>query len=243
MTGSGKAAKFVMFLLFVSVTGNTAPTIYSCGLSSIIVFPFLVKVPRYFLAVGVTAIYIPVAIAAATNCECGTDCVPNPFYLVVKIVGSVRWSAGDGQCCSNFTSILTFKPSSSSILSPPPSPFTLAVYTALENFLVVLSYWTAMYIPISMIEPLIIRRPSSTSTFPLNIFNDRKRLPVGYAAILAMVCGVPIITAGMAQSWWTGWIAKKIPVGGGDIGFELGFLVTAVVYLPARILERRWTGK
>lgn len=52
-----------------SVTANTAPSIYSCGLSGIVVFPFLVRIPRYFLAIVVSCIYVPIAIVAASNCE------------------------------------------------------------------------------------------------------------------------------------------------------------------------------
>ncbi|KAJ9108757.1 hypothetical protein QFC21_000077 [Naganishia friedmannii] len=184
MCGSGRAARFVMVLFAISVTGNTAPTIYSCGLSSFVVLPFLAKVPRYFMAIAVTAIYIPLAIVGADH-----------FFV------------------------------------------------ALENFLAVLAYWTAMYIPPTIIESLFIRGPASALTYPVAIWNDRSRLPVGYAAIAAMCCAVPIITAGMSQAWWVGWIARKIPVGGGDIGFEMGFVVMAIVYLPCRILEKKLTGR
>ncbi|KAI5454614.1 hypothetical protein NCC49_003507 [Naganishia albida] len=184
MCGSGRAARFVMVLFAISVTANTAPTIYSCGLSSFVVLPFLAKVPRYFMAFGVTAIYIPVAIVGADH-----------FFV------------------------------------------------ALENFLAILAYWTAMYIPPNLIEPLLIRKPASVITYPVAIWNDRSKLPVGYAAIAGMCCAVPIITAGMSQAWWVGWIARKIPVGGGDVGFELGFVVMALVYLPCRLLEKRLTGR
>ncbi|GHJ85628.1 hypothetical protein NliqN6_2030 [Naganishia liquefaciens] len=184
MCGSGHVARFVMVLFAISVTANTAPTIYSCGLSSFVVLPFLAKVPRYFMAIAVTAIYIPVAIVGADH-----------FFV------------------------------------------------ALENFLAILAYWTAMYIPPNLIEPLIIRRPASILTYPVAIWNDRSQLPVGYAAIAGMCCAIPIITAGMSQAWWVGWIAKKIPVGGGDVGFEMGFVVMAIVYLPSRLLERRLTGR
>lgn len=183
--GEGHAARFVMVLFAFSVTANTAPTIYSCGLSSMIVFPFLARVPRYFMAVVITAIIIPVAIVGANN-----------FYV------------------------------------------------AMENFLLVLSYWTAIYVPIALIETLIIRGPPSLKTFPAIHYNEWNKLPMGLAAIAAMVAATPVITAGMAQTWWLGWIAKKIPeVGYGDLGFELGFVATAIVYLPCRVLEKKYTGR
>lgn len=36
----------IQVLFAISVTANTAPTIYSCGLSSFVVFPFLAKGKR-----------------------------------------------------------------------------------------------------------------------------------------------------------------------------------------------------
>jgi purine-cytosine permease-like protein len=43
MTGGGGAAKFVMVLFCFSVTANTAPTIYSCGLSGQVAIPWLIR--------------------------------------------------------------------------------------------------------------------------------------------------------------------------------------------------------
>ena len=43
MVGAGSAARFVMVLLCFSVAANTAPTIYSCGLSAQVAIPFLVR--------------------------------------------------------------------------------------------------------------------------------------------------------------------------------------------------------
>jgi hypothetical protein len=43
LVGAGNAGRFVMVLMALSVTANTAPTIYSCGLSAMVVLPFLVR--------------------------------------------------------------------------------------------------------------------------------------------------------------------------------------------------------
>jgi purine-cytosine permease-like protein len=43
ITGSGGAARFVMVLFCFSVIANTAPTIYSCGLSAQVAIPWLVR--------------------------------------------------------------------------------------------------------------------------------------------------------------------------------------------------------
>lgn len=184
LVGAGNAGRFVMVLMALSVTANTAPTIYSCGLSAMVVLPFLVRIPRYFLAIAVTAIYIP-----------------------LSIVGSTHF------------------------------------YTALSNLLAILSYWFALFLPPVILEPLVFRRPAGRQTFDLDIWDDWRRLPLGLGAVFAVICGIPITIAGMAQVWWVGWIAKLIPVGGGDVAFELGFIVTALVYLPARWVEKRLTGR
>lgn len=122
MSGAGGAAKFVMVLFCFSVVANVAPTIYSAGLSGQIVLPFLVKVPRYFLAIIVTAIYLPVA-----------------------IVGSKHF------------------------------------FDILRNFLAVLGYWTSLYLPPALLEPLIFRSPVSPRTFPVEIWNRISKLPIGLA--------------------------------------------------------------
>ncbi|OCF38120.1 cytosine-purine permease [Kwoniella heveanensis CBS 569] len=182
--GGGGGARFVMVLFCLSVVANTAPTIYSAGLSGQVAIPFLIRIPRYFLAVIVTAIYLPIAIVGASK-----------FYV------------------------------------------------ALENFSAVLSYWTALYIPPTLIEPMVFRRPVSRKTYPVEIWNKIGKLPMGLASLAAAACGIPIIAAGMSQSWWTGWIARRITEGSGDVAFEFGACVVTLVFLPARYLERKYTGR
>lgn len=126
MSGGGAPAKFVMVLFCLSTVANVAPTIYSCGLSGQIFLPFLVKVPRYFLALLVTAIYLPIAIVGSTH-----------FFLV------------------------------------------------LENFLAVLGYWTSLYLPPALIEPIFFRRPVNLLSYPVEIWNKPSKLPIGLAFIAA----------------------------------------------------------
>ena len=46
---------------------NNAPTQYAFSLSLQIVFPFLTRLPRFLLPIVGTAIYLPIAIAAAAH--------------------------------------------------------------------------------------------------------------------------------------------------------------------------------
>jgi purine-cytosine permease-like protein len=171
--GTSHAAKFVMVLLCLSTVANVAPTIYSCGLSGQVCLPFLIRVPRYFLALIVFAIFLPIAIVGSTH-----------FFLV------------------------------------------------LENFLAVLGYWTALYLPPAILEPLIFRAPVNLVTYAAEIYNKPSKLPIGFGFIagcivvsvpklradsdnqnLTSLQGVPLCAAAMSQAWWNGWIARKI--GGG----------------------------
>lgn len=184
MVGAGKAARFVMVLFCFSVVANTAPTIYSCGLSLQVAVPWLVRIPRYFLAFVVSAVYLPVAIVAATH-----------------------------------------------------------FYDALENFLAILGYWTAIYMPPVALEAIFFRRPVGPMTYPIDDWDQAKRLPIGIAAVVAGLAGIPVITAGMAEVWWTGWIARAIPGGAGDVAFELALATVSLVFVPVRYFERRFLGR
>ena len=116
-------------------------------------------------------------------------------------------------------------------------------YSALANFLYILAYWTAIYIPPICIEPLVFRRPVSRKTYPLEAWNDPKKLPIGYGAIAALVVGVPLIAAGMSQHWWNGWIARQIRGGEGDIAWEITTAAVTITYTGVRYLERKYTGR
>ncbi|KAL1407679.1 hypothetical protein Q8F55_007112 [Vanrija albida] len=184
VTGESHAARFVMVLFCLSVVANVAPTIYSCGLSGTVVLPFLTRVPRYFLAILVIAIVLPVAIVGANH----------------------------------FVSVLS-------------------------NFLAVLGYWTALYLPPALLEPLLFRNPVDSTTYPVAIWNRIGKLPIGLAFIASSCAGIPLAAAGMSQTWWNGWISRKIPGGDGDLGFELTFAVVTLVFVPLRYLERKYTGR
>lgn len=175
-------------LFAISVTANTAPTIYSCGLSSFVVFPFLAKGEQ----ANVTGLSHPF-LTYLLQCR-GTSWPSRslPYIspsLCVSSFGQHRVQVTN--CCFLYRSSvqITVCPLRSWIRACGSDSFALfAVFVALENFLAILAYWTAMYIPPNLIEPLIIRRPASILTYPVAIWNDRSKLPVGYAAIAGMCC-------------------------------------------------------
>ncbi|GAA6003708.1 uncharacterized protein JCM10292_000696 [Rhodotorula paludigena] len=63
----GGFGKFLLVLFSLGMIGNNAPTQYAFSLSMQVVFPFLTRLPRFFLPVVGTAIYLPIALAAAAH--------------------------------------------------------------------------------------------------------------------------------------------------------------------------------
>lgn len=64
---AGGFGKFVLVLLSFSLLGNTCGTLYAITLNFQTLAPWLARVPRYVFSVVITAVLIPVAIAAVGN--------------------------------------------------------------------------------------------------------------------------------------------------------------------------------
>jgi purine-cytosine permease-like protein len=47
----------------------------------------------------------------------------------------------------------------------------------------------------------------------------------------------------MSTTWYVGVIAAKIGDAGGDVGNELAFVFSLVVFIPARYLELKLVGR
>lgn len=110
----------------------------------------------------------------------------------------------------------------------------------LENFIGVIGYWSAAFIGILLIEHMVFRRRNFNEyTADETAWNDARKLPPGYAAIAAAVLCFGLVIPGMGQIWFTGPIAETT----GDIGFEFALVVSAMLYLPLRWLERKKFGR
>jgi NCS1 nucleoside transporter family len=113
---------------------------------------------------------------------------------------------------------------------------------ALENFLLVIGYWLAIYEGVSLTEHFVFRR--GFKGYRPEDYLLPKRLPPGFAAISAFAVGVVGAVLGTAQVWYTGPIGKLCGAKfGGDVGFELAFAFTAVTYLGLRSLETWHFGR
>ncbi|ORZ12710.1 purine-cytosine permease FCY21 [Absidia repens] len=109
----------------------------------------------------------------------------------------------------------------------------------LQNFLLILAYYCAPYAVIIAIEHGMVRK----GVYNLDHWDKADRLPVGVAAMLALIVGFCGALVGMNQSWFVGPLAKLIGDHEGDIGFELAIALSALVYIPTRLYELRTTSR
>lgn len=115
--------------------------------------------------------------------------------------------------------------------------------TFLENFLSLLGYWNTSFFVILFIEHYFFRHgfTEGYDNYNLEAWNTPSLMPVGYAGGLAFAAGIVGCVLGMSETWYVGVIAR--PIGDGDIGNELAFLFTLVVFVPARWLEYKYNKR
>ncbi len=111
---------------------------------------------------------------------------------------------------------------------------------SLIAFTDVISYWFSIFIVIVFEEHLLFRR-CSFKNYDFTMWNNRKVLPISLAAILSGLVGIIGIALGMSQTWFSGPIAKAIAGNNdrdsADVGFEFGFIFTAITFPLFRLIE------
>ena len=110
----------------------------------------------------------------------------------------------------------------------------------LQNFLALMGYWIVIFLTIMLEEHLIFRRGIG---FDWAAYEDKSKLPIGFAALLSFLIGWVGPIVGMYQVWWTGPVGRLLGDTGGDLGIPLGVGFTAVVFLPLRYLELKKVGR
>ncbi|KUI70284.1 Purine-cytosine permease fcyB [Cytospora mali] len=108
----------------------------------------------------------------------------------------------------------------------------------LENFMLLIGYWLAIYEGVALAEHFVFRR--GRRGYVVEDYDVPSRLPPGMAALGAFMMGVLGAVLGMAQVWFTGPVGRLC---GGDVGFELGFGFSALAYLVLRAVERGRFGR
>lgn len=114
------------------------------------------------------------------------------------------------------------------------------LFSIFQNFLALMGYWLVIFLTIVLEEHTIFRRNVG---FDWAAYEDKRKLPVGFAAFLSFLIGWVGPIVGMCQAWWIGPVAAKLGDSGGDLGIWLGIAFTAVVFPPLRYLELKKIGR
>ncbi|KAL8840480.1 MAG: hypothetical protein Q9176_003806 [Flavoplaca citrina] len=116
------------------------------------------------------------------------------------------------------------------------------LFRIFENFLPLMSYWVVPWLTIGVEEHLIFHKLRGVP-FDWTAWEDRGRLPIGAAALVAWLMGWVGAIIGMSQVWYTGPVALKLGGFGGDIGAWLAIAFAGVVFPPLRYVELRAVGR
>ncbi len=110
----------------------------------------------------------------------------------------------------------------------------------LQSFLLDIAYWLGAYAIILVLEHFVFRH----GKYDVDDWNTPSKLPLGWAAIVALIAGLIGALLGADQTNFQGFITRHInqPTGM-DIGFELAVIFAGVVYLILRPIEKRQTGR
>jgi len=116
------------------------------------------------------------------------------------------------------------------------------LFNIFEDFLPIMSYWVCPWVTIVLEEHLLFHVLRGVP-FDWTAWEDRKRLPIGLAALFAWLVGWAGAIIGMEQVWYQGPVALKIGGYGGDIGAWMSIAFAGPVFPPLRYLELRKVGR
>lgn len=111
-------------------------------------------------------------------------------------------------------------------------------FDSLEDFLGIISYWSAGFTAILLTEWFVFRKNDAKNIDP-SIWNNAKLLPTGLAALTALLLPFGLVVPAMDQVWYTGPIANVT----GDLGFESAAVLGSLFYMPLRYLEMKLLGR
>lgn len=149
-----------------------------------------------------------------------------------------------GLCCQTMFPPLTALPRFTIPIGAVAIILPLAIvgkdsfYDTLTNFVSMIAYWTALYVGVVTADHVVIRRTRFASYDPA-IWNQWRLLPPGAAALGAAILSLGLVIPLMDQTWYTGPLAKNV----GDLGFEVGLVLSFLLYLLLRPLEKRVAGR
>jgi NCS1 nucleoside transporter family len=188
------------------------------GLLGAVLIPNLGGFGRFCLVVLAMSI-------VANNC-------PNIYSVGLSLQLMAKWTQRVPRFCWTLCGTLVYV----AIAIPGYSHFE----NILENFMLLIAYWLAIYEAVSLSEHFIFKR--GFAGYDVNIYDVPSKLPPSYAAITAFGFGVMGAVMGMSQVWFIGPIGKLAGAApyGGDIGFELAFAFAGTSYIVLRTIEKNY---
>ena len=117
------------------------------------------------------------------------------------------------------------------------------LFDIFENFLALMGYWVSIFLTLMLEEHLLFRLTHLSPPFDWSAWEDKARLPLGVAALVAFLVGWAGAIIGMYQAWYAGPVARLIGGYGADIGAWLGIAFACVAFPPMRWLELKLVGR
>lgn len=111
----------------------------------------------------------------------------------------------------------------------------------MQNFMDSISYYLCQLMVMCLSEFFIWRKGSFD--FDLTIWNDWKKLPIGYASMFCFLTSIIWIAVCMSQSYYIGLISRHIGAYGGDISIEVLWAYELVFYNVLRYFEYKYVGR
>lgn len=107
----------------------------------------------------------------------------------------------------------------------------------LQDFLLLVAYWLGPFATIMILEDFFFRK----GHYDVQDWDNPRRLPVGWAAIVSFLIGLVGVVLGASQTKYTGPVAKALAGNsfGMDVGFELAVIMAGISYLILRPIEMR----
>ena len=104
-----------------------------------------------------------------------------------------------------------------------------------------MGYWLVVFVSIMLVEHTVFRRNKG---FDWTRWEDKKYLPIGFAALTSFLIGWAGAIIGMYQAWYAGPLAHRVGDGfGADIGIWIAIGFTLVTFPPLRYLELKKIGR
>lgn len=113
-----------------------------------------------------------------------------------------------------------------------------SLYTDLSNFLGIVGVWISAYVPVILGEHFIFRK-NSYKNYNVAVWDKASALPLGAAAVITYASAWGVAIPALRKTWYIG------PIGAtaGDIGFELAFATSTILYPILRYIEIKLFGR